>query len=217
MVGADSSVSVIDQVIQFTALFVILFPYFQYNKLIKPLVFRAQLIQLADGPAQVKLLVRQVDLSKVFFLYSVQQVWENAQFNKLGNRKKYVKPWSLSDKKGHHFTDSIKPHLRSGCFPFHSQTLILVNRLAVWGAVIPPALPGDCVRRGTFSSGIFTLLNGVWASQCFTLWVSSEQICFPSVPETGCRMMTVLTLRFPLRGIASSVMQWERPRGLLLW
>ena len=29
MVGADSSVSVIDQVIQFTALFVILFPYFQ--------------------------------------------------------------------------------------------------------------------------------------------------------------------------------------------
>ena len=67
MVGADSSVSVIDQVIQFTALFVILFPYFQYNRLIKPLVFRAQLIQLADGPAQVKLLVRQVDLSNVFF------------------------------------------------------------------------------------------------------------------------------------------------------
>ena len=72
MVGADSSVSVIDQVIQFTALFVILFPYFQYNRLIKPLVFRAQLIQLADGPAQVKLLVRQVDLSNFFFLYSVQ-------------------------------------------------------------------------------------------------------------------------------------------------
>ena len=67
MVGADSSLSVIDQVIQFTALFVIWFPYFQYNRLIEPLVFRAQLIQLADGPAQVKVLVRQVDLSKVFF------------------------------------------------------------------------------------------------------------------------------------------------------
>ena len=65
MLGADSSVSVIDQVIQFTALSVILFAYFQYNRLIKPLFFSAQLIQLADGPAQVKLLVRQVDLSEV--------------------------------------------------------------------------------------------------------------------------------------------------------
>ena len=216
MVGADSSVSVIDQVIQFTALFVILFPYFQYNRLIKPLVFRAQLIQLADGPAQVKLLIRQVDLSKAFFYILYNKIEKMHNLTSWASRKKYIKPWSLSDKKGHHFTDSIKPHLRSGCFPFHSQTLILVNRLAVWGSVNPPALPGDCVRRGTFSSGIFTLLNGVWASQCFTLWVSSEQVCFPSVPETGCRMMTVLTLRFPLRGIASTVMQWECPRGLLL-
>ena len=53
MVGADSSLSVIDQVIQFTALFVIWFPYFQYNRLIEPLVFKAQLIQLADGPSKI--------------------------------------------------------------------------------------------------------------------------------------------------------------------
>ena len=76
MVSADSSVSVIDQVIQFTALFLIWFPHLRYKRLIKPLVFRARLIQLAaDGPAQVKLPVSQGDLSKD---------WENAQFYKLG-------------------------------------------------------------------------------------------------------------------------------------
>ena len=54
MVSADSSVSVIDQVIQFTALFAIWFPDLRYKRLIRPLVFRARLIQLAaDGPAQV--------------------------------------------------------------------------------------------------------------------------------------------------------------------
>ena len=75
MVSADSSVSVIDQVIQFTALFAIWFPHLRYKRLIKPLVFRARLIQLADGPAQVKLPVSHEDLSKD---------WENAQFYKLG-------------------------------------------------------------------------------------------------------------------------------------
>ena len=75
MVSADSSVSVIDQVIQFTALFAIWFLHLRYKRLIKPLVFRARLIQLADGPAQVKLPVSQEDLSKD---------WENAQFYKLG-------------------------------------------------------------------------------------------------------------------------------------
>ena len=90
-----------------------------------------------------------------------------------------------------------QPRLHTYCFPFCSQTLILVNRLAVWGSVIPPALPGNRVRSWTFSSGISTLLHGVWASQCFTLWkvfkvlLSSEQFCFPNVPETGSRMMTV--------------------------
>ena len=51
--------------------------------------------------------------------------------------------------------------------------------------------------------------------ECFHGVVSSEQVCFPSVPETGCQMM-VLTLWPLFRGIASSVTQWECPRGLLL-
>ena len=75
MVSADSSVSVIYQVFQFTALFAIWFLHLRYKSLIKPLVFRARLIQLADGPAQVKLPVSQGDLSKD---------GENAQFYKLG-------------------------------------------------------------------------------------------------------------------------------------
>ena len=90
----------------------------------------------------------------------------------------------------------------------------------MWGSVIPPVL-----ARRPFSSGIFNLLIGVWASQCFTHWkvfmvVNFEQVCFPSVPQTGCLMMTVPALWSPLRVIASSVTQnvqggfsFGEPRG----
>ena len=88
MVSADSSVSVIDQVIQFTALFVIWYLYFQYCRLIKAQVFRARFIQLVNGPAQVKLPVRLVDLSKVFFYILYKHIEE---------MHNYMVPWSLSE------------------------------------------------------------------------------------------------------------------------
>ena len=42
MVGADSSVSVIDQVVQFTAIFAIWIPHFRYHRSIRTLVFEQQ-------------------------------------------------------------------------------------------------------------------------------------------------------------------------------
>ena len=87
MVSAGSSVSVIDQVIKFTALFVIWYPYFQYYRLIKAQVFRARFIQLANGPAQVKLPVRLVDLSKVFFYILYKHIEEMLNFTNWANKK----------------------------------------------------------------------------------------------------------------------------------
>ena len=96
MVSADSSVSVIDQVIQFTALFVIWYLYFQYYRLIIAQVFRARFIQLANGPAQVKLPVRLVDLSKVFFYILFKQL------------KKLHGALVFEQQEGQHLTDIIK-------------------------------------------------------------------------------------------------------------
>ena len=74
----------------------------------------------------------------------------------------------------------------------------------MWGSVIPPALHGDRVRSWTFSSGISTLLHGVWASQCFTLWkvfmvwwVLSSFV-FPMFLRQGLGWW-----RFPLRKLTS--------------
>ena len=87
MVSAGSSVSVIDQVIQFTALFMIWYLYFQYYRLIKAQVFRARFIQLANGPAQVKLPVRLVDLSKVFFYILYKHIEEMHNFTNWASKK----------------------------------------------------------------------------------------------------------------------------------
>ena len=88
MVSADSSVSVIDQAIQFTALFAIWFPDLRYKRLIKPLVFRARLIQLAaDGPAQVN-------------YQSAKGIWAKIEkmhnFTSWASKQIMLCPWSLS-------------------------------------------------------------------------------------------------------------------------
>ena len=103
MVSADSSVSVIDQVIQFTALFVIWFQYFWYKRLIKLLVLRARLIQLADGQL-VKLPVRQMDLSQiVYILY--KQIKKMNNFTSWASIKLCF-ALVFEQQKGQHFTDS---------------------------------------------------------------------------------------------------------------
>ena len=122
------------------------------------------------------------------------------------SRKKYVKPWSLSDKKGHHFTDSIKPHLRSGCFPFHSQTLILVNRLAVW-AIATVILDG--ALHGNTSDGVGAQWSQ-WPCQAIVLEGELSQVEFlpcltvfglPSASHFGWVLSRFVFPVFPRQGV----------------
>ena len=107
MVSAGCSVSVIDQVIKFTALFVIWYPYFQYYRLIKAQVFRARFIQLANGPAQVKLPVRLVDLSKVSSIFYTS-ILRKCSILQIGQVKKLHGALVFERQEGQHLTDIIK-------------------------------------------------------------------------------------------------------------
>ena len=67
-------------------------------------------MQLADDPAQVKLPVKQVDLSQVFFYILYKQIEKIHNFTSWASEKISFVNFALvfERQEGQHFTDSIK-------------------------------------------------------------------------------------------------------------
>ena len=104
MVSADSSGSVTDQVIQFTALFVIWFPYFQYKRLIKNPGPQGSTYPINRWPSSSKI----TSVFEQVFFYIVYK--QNEKMHNFTSRasKKLRCALVFERQEGQHFADSIK-------------------------------------------------------------------------------------------------------------